>query len=832
MSEEVTVSFAGETLEVNLYDPLSADALSAIAGYAAAGSEDAADAEAAAAIALAAAVAADWRAARRARRLAGARAAAGNGTVKLVLTDDCERTYAGGVGPTLATLTAETGQVFTATVPAFGDPVRAFQTADGIVPSRGLGLTGATIVETGDCSFDLFFIQPPVAGSFATLAAMNAAVGTFDPGEVVYAANPAAVMANTYGNDQPPADTLLGLANTGTDFNQGYWTKRPAPFLDFARYSQTMLGAGLAADPGNRRFEMAVDVLGRLNGFVFRSGTGTGVASPRSYRQDMIAHDPGAVQQLRLDQRDGVTTLRWNGDEVNCDGYLGRPALDFVMDFLNLAGPWTLKALVATQGCDFTEKRAVSDFLAAEFGTPSQRWTPIADIALFWTQSEFTVSTNTGESWQPYTPSGWGGEVAGRTNFDIGQDVFQPGVFSTRSLVDSASIGPVHFAAGLGGGGSEYGSIEGIRGYASEWRRRTGGDNDLYVIGECVGGASLAILDLRSDRYLHAIGEGAVSAIGASLYGELGDRAIIEVLKRIEMQGQEPRLIELSNFEGKTDVARPDTVAEHVADLVLRYNRAKALMGRGQSRPPLTGSMALNYTYAGVSIETNAAGVDYVDDKYRRMTASRTDEFPILPLASVSKFCGPGVHWTVENKDRLMAFRGGRAADHMLLGKYIRLLEPVGVPVLGTGGDAGKVVITWPRAVVAEWADDVTNPSKVLSGGFDSFGFGIIDAIGPGLAINGNVTLTDAAGGGFLKVKIPYSGAWAVGDRLTYLGLGALHGNIREAAANNGVFNGQDWGGVFPIPAVKPARNYAGPLWDLREGAAAFSFIFDGAVFT
>ena len=830
MSEEFTVVFGDQTLEVNLYDPLSADALTAIAGYAAAASEDASDATAAAAIALAAAVAADWRAERAVRRLAMTAAAAGDaGAVKLVLTEDAARTYESGVGPTLATLTAETGQVFTTTT-AFGGSPKAFQTADGIVPSYGLTFSGATIFPAvGDCSVDLFFIQPPVAGSFATLAAMNAAAASFTVGQVVYAANPAAVMLNTYGNQQPLADTLLGLFNSSGDFNQGYWLKRPTPYDDFVRYKPEMLSANLAATPGDNRLEIAVDMLGRHSGFAYQAALGAN--APRAYRQNMIAHAPGKVQHLRIDQQDGVATLWWNGDEVGCEGYIGKTAVDFLADALSLAGPWTLKAVVGTQGCTFAQRRAVTDAWADEMGTPRLNWTPVAEIVAIDGQSEFTGAGGTStDTWRPYTASGWSGEVVGRSDFDLGQDVHQPGVYSGRALTDSARIGPRHFSAGMGGGGTSYGTVAGIAGFASEWRRRPGGGNHLYFVGKCVGGTSLAQLQASSGRYLHAIGEGAVGDIDAALYGELGDRALIEVCKRISARGQTARLIYLAQFQGKTDVGISTTVADHVADLQARLDRAMALIGRGQSRPPLLASMALDFTYGGVNVDTNGVGTSYLDDQYRRMTESRTIDEPILPLTSLWKFVGPNIHWTADHLNQLMAFIGGRAADHMLLGKYIRPLEPVAVE-LGSGADAGKVVITYPRPVVAVAQLGVTIPSVVQTGGFNTYGYGVIDAIGPGLAINGNLTLTNASGTGFLKVKVPYTGAWAAGDKLTYLGLGSLHGNIVEAVAATGVFNGQDWGATFPLPVATPTINYAGPLHDLREGAAGFAFTWNGSAF-
>ena len=833
------------------------------------------DAEAAAAIALAAAATSGDAAARAAEHLAGWFSAAGDGARWLHTADgqkgwqddDPLSLLVEEMGPLYGPAGAfleQGGTIFdgsgpspvpavlpkwvqTATGPGIEYHYRTgFSIAAGILSDAATAWSIERVLTW--TSYDDAGTLRPYAATYADMTAANAALADHPVGTVIWV--PPVIDAGVYGI--MPAEAHRGAAIQSSEIVGGYLVRGHAAW---DKYFATVLC--LRDGTGSKFVLVNIDGLGRL--FVFGDDL-TRASSAYQLYDDVLAFEPGKPQSFRLDcdPDDLAMRLFWNGVEVGARNELSAlptfvPASVYTNGAFRsgsgthpgpLAGGCYIEhALSITEGLDYPGNKRVSDWAAATFGSPAFDWTPQADLIVMSSQSEW-ASGEGGTGSDPNRPdsvSGWNGEIARRTTNDlIAANPSQeriPGVFGFRGLDNSQAIGPLAIivnADGINGtrfnasGGNtetwEWGAAKQLR----KWTR-----NHLYCVAASIGGSSLAQITSQGGTYLHALGE--IDAAG-DLFPHYRDQlnlAVKRMIKRIRKRGQTPRIIGLLNMQGGTDAPTAGTALAHENDVRQQWDDELRYLVEGQGKPPLMVAAALNYSYDGTSSSTNTSGINYVDDAYRRLGANKDAGHPIRPWTSRWSMWGRHVHHTTEAIRRAGEHLGDLIARYWYGNEFVDPFGPIAGATLGTGGDAGKFIIPLNRAAAIRnpTADpdelDPRVPNTRTTGGFNTYGFNEESA---GAAINGHVTLRTV--GGVQQVLVPYSGSWANGDRLNFLGPNNMWGNIFEAEERWGEYDRQVWPTSFPFADADPPVDYTPAAKnDLREGLAAFSLVFNGSAF-
>ena len=397
MSEEVTVSFAGETLEVNLYDPASTDVLVAAAAQVALAAAQVALAAAqvplataqtalAAGHAAAAAVSAssaDYRAERARALVAEARNAARSDTaIKLLVTKDAAKTYVGGdVGAGLiSAITPLIGPV-NGTQPIAWDGSGGTAPAPAAWPTEDA--TGFKLHNWTNFKFDNGIVSNINAQIAVDIVFRLTAYETFATEAARPASNARPVGAISYvselsqtgagaGWENVPADAIRGMDVNGIGggyrSNGGYGWGQPAGFLF----------AATNAD-GSKYLYVLIDALGRPFAFIF---DGAAQAPAKMYYEDVFAMGAGRAHHLRWG-RDGedwvlffdgyeISAVRSNPGFVPTRWFMGgnaQSASGFVGPGQAVL-PCTIDLFAISEGLDFRRQSAVTDVYAQYCGTP------------------------------------------------------------------------------------------------------------------------------------------------------------------------------------------------------------------------------------------------------------------------------------------------------------------------------------------------------------------------------------------------------------------------------------------------------------------------------
>ena len=845
---ELTVTFGGQPIVVNLYDPLSADALTAIAGYAAAGAESATDAEAAAVIALAAAASADFKAARGRAHLDAWLSAAGEGA-RLLVTGDGVKTWRAGdplTGDilTLAPLFGPVGAVLGQQGPYFDN---SYSTPDaplyprddpkgGIVhrPTTNLTLPAGVIAAmNGVWSLDRVFRIPPLAATFASVAAMNAAAGAHGVGDVVFVTGPTLAVS---GFGTVTTDSILGVTLEGGTLTGGYyrriWSGWESGFGEILRILDT---AGIGT--GQDLLLVQIDGVGKLSFYGYDGGQQAGGST--WYTDVVVA--PGETHSLRIDCDGRALTLYFDGCERPADYRV----LAFTPNAISLNGNYRAGASVPTygassgaaftdlavsitEGLDYTQSRAVSDMLAEAFGAPKVDWSPVAYVAIMDGQSEYSgpEGTTNDDGNRPDSVSGWNGLIARRyANDPRGKNPTQefiPGVYAGvwRDGIDPSHIGALAAPAdiyGIGAGAYNFSGFGETWDFGAARQFRQWSDAHLYFAGITVGAASLAGITAKGGRYLHSLKGGTAADLGIFNYRDIGNRQLLEIVDRCHARGQLVQAILIANVQGATDTTTVGTALAHEADVRQRWDDEVSQMVDLTGKPPLLLTRASNNRFSGgFDVATNTAGANYVDDEYRKLAANKDTGHPVRAITDTWLHEGTFIH-----KPTLFLRKSGEyimdlACRYFFDGEFRDPLQPASVSI-GTGGDAGKIVVVFNRPIET-FTYTPTAPTTRQTGGFNTYGF-VFAPVSGGRTISAAVTVAGST------AKIPISGGGPVaGDRIGFLGAGALWGNIREATARPGLYPDQDWGATIPLPDADPAFD-EGALNDIREGAAAFTWV-------
>jgi hypothetical protein len=799
------------------------------------------DAVIAAAIAVAAAASADYKVPRNADFENAIAAAVGGIEAVSILLDADEATYVFKVSleaydsaETITSVTPQIGPVMVANVrgAAYWPNLQAIKNADGLGLHDGIGFSGTEFIpDCGETCIDIVFSMQPVADTYASIAAMNAAIGTGDDVDLdalVYTANPGELMttaaAGAYG--QPLADTYLSLNHYGTELNQGYWRRQAGTYQNFARLSDYLFAGGSTISPGDRRLEMSIDNLGRIGGFVYygSGGAQTGLNAP--YR-DVIAESAGELQHAQLHCRDGIATLVWNGVEVSG----GATTIATTLNTLTMFGPIYLKSLIVTNGCDYAQNRALHDLIADRYGLPHLDWTDTVDLVINQDQSRTSASPGgtTGDANRPDALSNWNGETTARDGGDgIGAIDFKqsnpthsptPGLYSFANLTNSHNIGPfglMHYVYGQGLGKTQSGTgTETIEcGLWAQYRKH-GGKNHLLIIGITIGGQTHAYLEQRSGKYLHSL---PVENYANLQPRDWINRAVKNAQKWAAARGQRLRLICVADQQAETDVGTPGISATREADMRAWYSNELSHLVDVNDPPPVFMTKTASYSFDGFGNGSNTAGVYWRDDEQRRIGTHRDGIFRLRTLTSIYAHQGRFIHWTAFAQRKLGEAMGDIIGRAMFSGDD-EALQPISAVRSGN-----NIIMTLNKPVSIVTTMYPTVLATITTGGFNTYGL-VYTPVGGVKTINGNVTLGGAGALANRVLTIPISGGGPdAGDFIDVTGAGARWTNFKSTETRTGEYVDQDWPVSLPFASAAPTID-EGALNDITEWLAPSHFV-------
>jgi hypothetical protein len=747
-------------------------------------------------------------------------AAGGEDEVAIMLTSEDARTYR-GAAPNIDTITPAVGPVFSAGAPVFGNADPAIDTANGIfVGGNGLSSAiGALLPDLLNFTIDLVFIQPTIVATYATVAAMNAAVGSHAVNDVVYVSSDAAIFNNTEGYGQPLSDTVLGMIIDDPSYlNRSYHIKRPTPYNDFVKYNpNSMARLTVNATPGDNRCEVSGDTLGRLSGFVYNPVTGQASAAIRKI--DAIAYRPGKPQHIRVSACNGMLSMFWNGIELSAEV----SAATFAPDRAYFgAGAITIKALVVTKANSCLKQNAVTDALADHYGTPRVEWPDTVDLIVHRDQSRTAAAPGgtTGDLNRP-DEINWNGETTARDGGDgIGAydgkrinptQTNTPGLYANSILNDPKAIRPFAISTriyGAGGGPNQSGSgSETIE--AGIWRqyKKWGGRNHLLILGCTLGGYSHANLQASAGTYLHSLTNAPINEI---LYPFDALNAMVRQANIWARQrGQKLRLICVSDLQAETDVGLAGISATREAAMRAWFSDKLVNLVDVCTPSPLFITKCASYSFDGFGNGSNTAAVFWRDDEQRRIGLNRDGKFRFRTLCSVYAHQGRFIHWTALAQRKLGEHMGDIIGQALFAGDN----DPVQVNTAVRSGANIVLTLNAPVDIVATMIPTVH--AVLTTGGFNTYGLVYTD-VGGAKTINGNVTLS----GDGLTITVPISGGGAdAGDYIDVTGPLARWSNFRARERRYGLYPDQVWPAT-PFASASPTIDDTGAVNDITEWLA------------
>lgn len=764
------------------------------------------------------------------------RAAAGAGG-KLLATAAGPKVWFGNptdrLVESLTPLVGPAGQVFGqngSTWDGTGSPVaealRPVETDAGIRFHRQTGFQmqhGIISQASAGWCLDMIVDMPPVAATYATKAAADAALSSHPVGAIVYVTGAAPFLTGLgAGWEDAPADALRGMGLLSVYLRDcgyyirgnGTWGKLSAQIAKFWK-----------TGGGSETVELYLGPLGMIEAYAY---DGTRQALLPGFYDDRLAQ--GGRFHVRIERDDeGGYIVSLNGEEK----IAAHTTIDFVPDRFALNGAgrsgsgtsalpvdgasFTLVALSITEGLDYPGRRAVSDVLARACGTPDVHWSPVADIVVHIDQSRTAEANQTtaGDPNRPDAISNWSGEIAGRAaNDPVAFNPTQrqlPGVYCFRNIYYPDPIGPF-CAAGGGYGvassnnnrftlsGSATETIE--MGLAAQLRlHQTGGafgrGNHLYFAGHTAGGQPLTFFQIKSGKYIRALPSLTVTEWNYASR-DFCNRQVQLIVERCRRRGQLTRIVCLSNLQSEIDIG--SSTAAHEADMRQWWDdELRQLVDLPTT--PLFLLKTPSYSSGGTGNDCNTAGANYGDDQYRRLGANKDTGHPIRILGSIYAWCGRFIHWP-QVKVRLL---GEAMGD--LIGRFVYKAEFEDTPqVVSAVRSGSNVVLTVNRPVdiVASTAAP-TVLATLTTGGYNTYGL-VYEPTGGGRTFSGHVTLS----GDGLTITAPISGGGPVaGDRISVTGAGARWSNFRARSRRYGVFTDHNWGSL-PLATATPTINLTG----------------------
>lgn len=772
------------------------------------------------------------------------KAAAGRGTAQLLLTAATPKTYKIGSSTLIERMDplivpsegAYLGQGANTLDSAYAGPVPK-PTHPTIDVGRILfyGETGFVLKDASNAqigltdfghnwSCDIIFEVPPLAATFASVAAMNAAAATHNTGEMVavtggdYAVS---LGAPTWDPVPHPAVKVASLAPT--DILRGYYIKT---YAGFQRVYHPFAYQHINATPGSKYASLLVEPRGQLAPFLYDAVT----ANTGRVVLDLIAMAQEGPVHLHMSRNGDENILRVNGKEYATTA----ATVDFVADRFCLNGvnlgaysfspfnglTWLCHALSFTKDCTYQEALSVSNTLAAHFGMPVREEAGVAYLVVNYDQSR--TSGTTDASTTPANPdpvSNWAFELEGSANTDNyhlfptnGQvpDTFcSQGGNRRRVGVFFPSFNGYGFSDAnqsyVQGSGTTMETIE--AGLSAQLRKHMPEPSaPIYIAGHQAGGAALAALQATDSTFLYDLLDPDVTP---AAYRSILYATILAMVKHARGRGWRLIPIGILNQQGETNSYTPadnPIIGDlHEADLRTVQDVVRTLCGRSDT-PPICIKKAISYSYNGTSNSYNVVGGGAYaqDNQFYRIQEGRDFGFRYAMVSSIYGYMGRGIHWPVILQRHLGMILGDK------LGRAFFKNEDV-TPLDWTAQISGSnVVITFDRPVelVQYNGPFVTGYGRVdgVQGtGYINYGFEFSGVVS-GRTQSANATFNAGA----RTLTIPLSGTAAVGDIVSGTGTYNCFTNIREATDNIGELATQAWS-ALPLADTKPVIDYTAP---------------------
>lgn len=791
--------------------------------------------------------------AERATRLIDAvRAAARDPSkVKLLVTKDGAKTYRSGSTTDIQTLApligpatfGQAGTTYDGTGGA-GLPLRPIETATGIQfhSQVGLDLANGVVSQTGEITLDLIFRTPALAATYTSVAAMTGDAAARKMGDIVkVTGGPRTNIPTNYSGYPDPASQYLLNMEFGSgdaDLAQGLYIYGNGTFNRCDQ--QQMLG--LTSADGSKYLQVYFGRLGRLGVFAY---DGSVQASGLTQNVDVFTAAQTQAQHIKAEISGTHTRLWLNGVEI----WASQNKADFTAGKLYLNGKarsasgtlpvsgfgWTMDALCITESLDFTDRRHVSDALAAEFGTPVQAWHPIVKLGVHIGQSNGAGSTDTaGDVNRPDAISGWNGMITAAgadkpANVGV-TNTWLPRVYCTRDFNHWSDIGPLRATTNQFSNASGDGYVVSGQGMETvEWglfgqifTSKEQRNHDWCMIGLNEGGWTLAYLDATLSPNLYELRGTDLGGIypypgSGGNARDFTNRMVAEAAAFFATRGQKLQLAYVYHEQGEsTDPLTTGYGAAYETSWRNWLTNQLWHIVDSTGPAPVYIKRAINGAVDGVSNSYNVTPY-YFDDQLRRLEATRDTTFRFAFLGEGYARDGRFIH-----KPLLWHRKRGESIGRLLLDAW------AGTPtkcfqVTSAARVSGKI-----RLYLSAGADAVdtaypTVLARHTTGGVDTFGL-VLEPNGGARTITAVDNTNINAATPYIEVTVSGGGAIA-GDRINVTGTNARWSNYRKHTRTTGLLQDQDWSGspgnfTSGSPPFTP-----GPSNDLTPWLAAGSYV-------
>lgn len=289
------------------------------------------------------------------------------------------------------------------------------------------------------------------------------------------------------------------------------------------------------------------------------------------------------------------------------------------------------------------------------------------------------------------------------------------------------------------------------------------------------------------------------------------NRAILRIVRRIRKRGQIVRPLFVGNFQGETPTNIPANVGIEgqlrESDLRNWFGEQIAnMVDWSGPAPVMAAKNVMTDLVAGTGNVANSAP-NFKDDQFLNLEDNADELFRFILLGATGNWMGRAIHWPasfVRLYGMIIGDRVRRAYFENTKAGATKIVSAV----VGTGGNAGKIVLTVNRRLVVDAGGRPQMPGLYKSDGLNGTGFltyGLIfvpDASSPSRTINGDVTLT--LGTHTTTILVPISGTGPMaGDEIRVTGPGVLYSNFREETERVGYYPTQAFG-ALPLADSTP----------------------------
>ncbi|MDF2120334.1 phage tail fiber protein [Roseiarcaceae bacterium H3SJ34-1] len=723
-------------------------------------------------------------------------AAGSESAISLLLTKDGVKTWRSGTTlseiDTIQALLPRTGLAFgQAAVPYDGTALGGtggarrpvvtstgikFHVQTGLVATDGTTGTSGNRVGVmsslmGNWSMDYIATHPALAATYSDQASMDGDKPNRTVGDVVYAnfgTNP----SGGVGYDPVPDDCVNNIGGQDTSFTKGYYVFGAQN--NWIKYSNRFVTFFDTASPATKYAMFYVNMRGQILAYWYDGTTQVAATTWGNTDGDILARVIQNPVHITIEKDEDGMVLYVNGEEF-WDSHLGdsnftpnRFLLNGATDNTTLGYEkiavngccFEMRAISITNGLGYPRRRAVSDALAALYGTPVRNWTPIAYLLFIMDQSRFSGTNDA--STTPSNPdpgTNWGFGLSGITNSDNRVSGFMsqervPNAFGIESLTNSNRIGALRCSPNVYGSYNSLGSrtMSGAGKETIEWgvmrqilKSRAAPNHHFYFVGVTFGGYSEEqLMTEDANQFLLTLLDPSATVTQPLT---LGMRAVLNVLRRCRKRGVELRPGLVADFQGETSSY---IVANNPAYGPIRESNLKNVVAnrinkiidwRGEA--PITASKSIMYSGTAGSNSYNSDTNYFRDDQFVRLEADKdTTSFRHIHLGVTSNVAGRGIHFTYSAQRHLGEYIGDRFRREFFEGTMAGATK-MGAASIGSGGNAGFILIPVNRPL----AVDVGGVNPMMPGQYHLDGLNGVGVLTNGLIFESHAVQTATLNG-------------------------------------------------------------------------------------